>query len=169
MGHYWDIFLKGTKIIPVSTSALGVWNLTRQLAQNSFPKISNVCGNSLECSLFNCSSLQSLNISNGQYWKQNLSLLFCTRTEKMEQDGQCCYCTQITSSKHFGLKIWEKMAAPSSTKARSHHLCLNIFERAGIAVICLKVSFHSLPNIKGIKKLDKHLALATRLGLRISE
>lgn len=61
------------------------------------------------------------------------------------------------------------MAAPSSTKARSHHLCWDIFERAGIAVICLKVSFHSLPNMKGIKKLDKHLALATRLGLRISE
>lgn len=62
------------------------------------------------------------------------------------------------------------MTAPSSTKAKSHHLCLNIFEKAGDAVICLKVGFHSLPNIKEKKKkLDKHLALDTRLGIRISE
>lgn len=61
------------------------------------------------------------------------------------------------------------MTGPSSAKAGSHHLFLNIFEKAGDAVIYLKVSFHSLPNIKEKKKLDKHLALDTRLGIRISE
>lgn len=61
------------------------------------------------------------------------------------------------------------MTAPSSTKGRCHHFCLNIFEKAGGAVICLEVGFHSLPNIRGRKKLDKHLALDTRLGIRLSE
>lgn len=35
------------------------------------------------------------------------------------------------------------MTGPSSAKAGSHHLFLNIFEKAGDAVICLKVSFHA--------------------------
>lgn len=48
------------------------------------------------------------------------------------------------------------MTAPSSTKERSYPLCFSIFGEAGDAVVCLKVGFPILPNVK--KKLDKHLA-----------
>lgn len=47
------------------------------------------------------------------------------------------------------------MTAPSSSKARSYHLCFSIFGKSGDAVICLKIGFPFLPNIK--KKLDKNL------------
>lgn len=47
------------------------------------------------------------------------------------------------------------MTAPSSSKARSYHLCFSIFGKAGDAVICPKTGFPFLPNIE--KKLDKNL------------
>lgn len=114
-----------------------------------------------------CSLWRYLMVSVGNKMHPYCSVL----KQKRKEQSHCCYCTE--DSDHLSETFWAKNLREDDNsffyKSKISPFMLKHLWEGWRSSNLPKSRIHSLPNTKGKKKLDKHLSLETRLGIRISE